>query len=462
MTPPIFTLVNVSTAVPRGEGGEYESYLPLGCLYLVAALERAGVAVEFRDYQLHRRGSSAAPDVDSLVSCLDTPSPILGISCMVSMLPLVLLATKRWKELNPERIVVLGGPGPSGVAEAIVRSMPWIDVVARGEGEETVVELMSALAGGRDLGAVAGITYREGAEARRTPPRARLRDLDAVGLPAYSRVDVRAYDNVSIIGGRGCPYRCAFCDVGPLWENKTFFRSIESMVGEMRLLRDSYGHQLVHVADDTFDIRRERADRFCAEVSGLGVRWTCLARVDLLDETLLTEMSKAGCEAIFLGIESGSDAVLSQINKRFTIKEATEKTELAARHIQKVVTSFIWGFPFETMDDLKLTVFSVLSMGYLGARAGLKLLSPMPLSPLGIAYADRLRFDEDLCSMFASLGSKDAGGTGPGVRMPEEFAAIIREYPGIFAGFHHIHHEGLREKAAYVKRFSMKREHKTC
>ena len=97
------TLVNVSTAVPCGEGGKREVYLPLGCLYLVAALERAGIEVEFRDYQLHALGSEDPLDVDSLVSFLDASSPVVAISCMVSMLPFVLLATKRFKELRPGR-----------------------------------------------------------------------------------------------------------------------------------------------------------------------------------------------------------------------------------------------------------------------------------------------------------------------------------------------------------------------
>jgi anaerobic magnesium-protoporphyrin IX monomethyl ester cyclase len=451
------TLVNISTAVPCGEGGKREAYLPLGCLYLVGALERAGLGVEFRDYQLRSLEVENPLNVDSLITFIDDSARVLGISCMVSMLPFVLLATKRFKELHPERTIVLGGPGPSGVAEAIMRSMPWIDVVARGEGEETIVELVRALRERAGLASIGGITYREGPAVRHTPSRKRIRNLDELGFPAYSRVEVGAYENISIVSGRGCPYRCAFCDVGPLWENKTVFRGMENVIAELRLLKEIYGLSRVHIADDTFDLRRDRAERFCAEVAGLGIDWTCLSRIDLLDEKLLETMAKAGCDAIFLGIESGSDAVLRRINKRFTIEEATEKVSLSTGFIPKVVTSFIWGFPFETMDDFKSTVFSVVSMWHLGAMAGLKLLSPMPLSPLGGEYADRLRFDEDLCSVFASLGNVEDKNGARGGGIPEEFIAIIKEFPDIFAGFYHIQHEGLREKASYLKGFSEKR-----
>ena len=451
------TLVNVSTAVPCGEGGAREAYLPLGCLYLVAALERSGIEVEFRDYQLRSLEVERSLNVDSLVEFMDGSARIIGISCMVSMLPLVLLATKRLKELDPERTIVLGGPGPSGVAEPIMRSMPWIDVVARGEGEETIVPLVRAIMKGASLASVEGITYREGAAVQRMPSRKRIRDLDALGFPAYSRADVGAYANISIVSGRGCPYRCGFCDVGPLWENKTVFRGMEGVIAELRLLKETYGISRVHVADDTFDLRRDRAESFCAEVAGLGINWTCLSRIDLLDEKLLETMAKAGCDAIFLGIESGSDAVLRRINKRFTIEEGTEKVALSTRFIPKVVTSFIWGFPFETMEDFKSTVFSVVSMWHLGAMAGLKLLSPMPLSPFGVEYSDRLRFDEDLCSVFASLGNEGPEKTALRAGIPEEFATIIRQFPDVFAGFYHIEHEGLREKASYLRKFSEKR-----
>ena len=450
------TLVNVSTGVPTGEGGRLELYLPLGCLYLVSALERAGIDVEFRDYQLYARDLPYQLGIESFQSFLAGSSRILGISCMVSMLPFVLLGTKRFKESHPDHTIILGGPGPSGVAEAIMESMPWIDGVGRGEGEVTLVEVVRALRCGESLASIPGITHRDGSGVRRNPRRERIRDLDCLPFPAYDRVDMGSYSNISIVSGRGCPYRCAFCDVGPLWDNRTCFRSIENVIAELDLLKNRYGQSRVNVADDTFDLRRDRAEDFCREVGGLGIRWTCLARVDLMDDSLLDRMAKAGCDAVFLGIESGSDAVLAKINKRFTIREATEKAELATRYMKKVITSYIWGFPFETMDDFKSTIFSVVSMWHLGAMAGLKLLSPMPLSRLGIECRDRLDFHEDLCSVFASLGNIAPSGSSRKTALPEEFKAIIKQHPDIFAGFHYIKHEGIEEKARYLARFNEK------
>lgn len=457
MSPFDVTLVNVSTPRPYGEEGARDVSLPLGSLYLVSALERAGIKVEFRDYQLFGSHSSFPLDVDRLQAFLADSAPILGISCMISMLPFVIIGTKKFKESHPRHTIILGGPGPSGVARAIISSLPWVDVVGRGEGEETIVELVRALKDGGDLTSVQGITYRCGSEIHHNAARPRIRNLDEIPLPAYEKVNLADYEAVSIISGRGCPFRCAFCDVGPLWGNRTSFRSIDGVIEEMELLKNRYGQKTIHIADDTFDLRRDRTEKLCGRIEGLGINWSCCARVDLIDEALLERMAKAGCSAIFLGIESGSDAVLKKINKGFTIKEATQRVELSTKYIKKVITSFIWGFPFETMDDFKSTIFSVVSMWHLGAFPGLKLLSPMPLSQLGTEYRDQLEFSEDLCSVFASLGNMVPGRMTKRAELPEDFKEIIRTYPEVFMGFYYIKSDGIREKLQYLKKFSEKR-----
>ncbi len=451
-----FTLANVSTAVSRSDDGSRERYLPLGCLYLTSALEQAGFEVDFRDYQVFTGDSRFPLDTYYFQSFLEDSAPLVGISCMVSMLPFVILGAKRFKLANPDRTLILGGPGPSGTAEAIMSAFPWIDAVCTGEGEVTIVEALNAYKKGADPASVPGLTYRDGSGVHANEPRARIKNPDTIPLPAYAKVDHSAYTSVSVITGRGCPYRCAFCDVGPLWGNRTTYRSIENVVEELSLLKDRYGHGMVNLADDTFDLRRDRVEAFCDELSNLQMNWTCLARVDLLDEQLIEKMARSGCKSIFLGIESGSDAVLKKMGKKFTIKEATIKAELCTRYMDKVVTSYIWGFPFETVDDFKQTILSVVSMWELGAMAGLKLLSPMPLSPLGIQYRDRLEFSDDFCSVFASLGNVVPGEMSRRVELPDELKKLIRNHPDIFSGFYYIKSDSINEKAAFLEKFSRK------
>jgi anaerobic magnesium-protoporphyrin IX monomethyl ester cyclase len=433
-----------------------DAYLPLGCLYLISALERAGYRVDFRDYQLYASKVSDPLSIDAFQDFLAGSAPIVGVSSMVSMLPFVLLGTKRYKENHPDQKIILGGPGPSGVAKAIMESMPWIDVIVRGEGEATLTDLMRAVTAGDGLSPIQGITYRTNGAVCENPPRPRVKNLDEVSLPAYHAVDLSRYDSVSIVTGRGCPFHCAFCDVGPLWGNRVYLRSVENVIAELDLLRNTYGRKRVSLADDTLTLQRSRTEALLREIEKLNLKWSCLSRVDTLDEDLLGKMARAGCDAVFFGIESGSNDVLAKIGKKFTIEEATQKIEMATKHMKKVVTSYIWGFPFETMDDFKRTIFSIVAMWHLGAMAGLKLLSPMPLSRLGIEYRDRIGFSEQLCSVFATLGNTAPGVTGKRAAIPAEFKVLIEQYPDIFEGFYYIKSDAIHEKARYLENFCEK------
>ena len=453
MPDPDITLVNVYSCLRHGEAPAPEVYLPLGCLYLIAALRDAGIRVEFRDYQIFSQGLSFPLDLGHFEKFLEDSAPIVGVSCMVSMLPFVLLGTKRFKEKHPEQKIILGGPGPSGTPDAIISHLPWVDVVVRGEGEATLVEVMQALTNGGDLSPIRGITYRDREAVHRNASRPRLRDLDRLSFPAYDAVDVSKYTNVSVITGRGCPFKCAFCDVGPLWENKVFLRSVDNVLAEIALLCRHHDLNRVNLVDDTFTLQRARTQEICRGIAGLDITWSCLSRIDVLDEDLLVTMAKAGCDSIFLGIESGSNTVLEKINKRFTIQEATHKVDMAASHMDRVITSFMWGFPFESMDDFKLTLFSIVSMWYLKAMTGLMLLSPMPLSKLGIEYRDQIDFSEELCSVFASLGNVTPGMKRKRAELPDEFKTVIRNYPDIFEGFYYIKSDSILDKASYLEGF---------
>lgn len=450
------TLIHVSTPLPCDESGKREVYLPLGCLYLVSALERAGIEVDFRDYQIFVSGNTSPLDVECFQSFLTGAAPIVAVSCMISMLPFVILGTKGFKERHPDHRIILGGPGPSGAAEDIISSFPWIDVVGIGEGEETLVEVVRAMKAHDDLRSVKGIVYRNDSGCRRTEARPRISNPDEIPFPAYDSVTLSDYTCIPVVTGRGCPYRCAFCDVGPLWGNRTSYRSIENVKLELDHLKSTYGVGTVHIADDTFNLKRRRAEAMCDAVGALGLDWTCLARVDLLDEKLIERMAESGCHSIFLGIESGSNAVLEKIHKRFSIKEATEVVELTTKYMEKVVASYIWGFPFETMWDFKQTIFSVISMWYINARPGLKLLSPMPLSPLGIEYKDQLDYSKELCSVFASLGNVVPGEMKKRAEIPGELEDLIKNHPAVFMGFYYIKHDGIFEKAEYLKNFTEK------
>lgn len=154
-----------------------ERHVPLGPLYVTSAIEHAGFSVDFRDYQM----VSAEDPFDSTVMAdfLNNPAPVLGVSSMTNLLPFTILALKEFKERYPEVTVILGGVGTKAIEKEILSSFPWIDIIVRGEGELTSVELLKTLKNGGNLKDVSGISFRENGQIIENPDRERIKNLDS-------------------------------------------------------------------------------------------------------------------------------------------------------------------------------------------------------------------------------------------------------------------------------------------
>jgi anaerobic magnesium-protoporphyrin IX monomethyl ester cyclase len=411
-----------------GEDGCTEP--PLGPLYVAAALEGAGVEVDFRDFQLApgAHGFSGRP----LAAFLADHARIVAISCFVDMLPAVVDATRRLYRARPDTVVVLGGPGPTAHARPLLETYPWITAVVRGEGEETVVDCVRLLSGAR-AGPVAGMSYRRGGEIVDGPERARIRAIDALPLPAYHLVDWPRYTDARIVTTRGCSYRCSFCDVTFLWGARSVFRDLGSTVDEMELLRDRGGKASVSIVDDTFVLNRERVRAFCRLLIERGARiaWGCFGRINLMTPELIELMARAGCRAIFYGIDSGSPAVLRRTLKKIRAEEVLPVLRASAQHFDKVEASFIWGYPFESLDDFKQTLDMAGEASLLAGRVNVQLhmLSPLPSSPIYQAFTGELREpdpeDQPWLLLPAALLDERAGAV----------RRLIRAHPRLYPGF---------------------------
>ncbi|NQT86713.1 cobalamin B12-binding domain-containing protein, partial [bacterium] len=172
---PDITLVNLNMLFMRyGEEIERELHVPLGCLYLTRALEDAGFAVDFRDYQTCPTDDPF--DLDAFLDFVKDPAPVIGLSCMANLLPFTIMALKALRERYPDRKLILGGVGAKSVEEQILTRFPWVEVICRGEGEGTGPELLRALLDGADLAPVAGISYRTNGTVHHNSDRERLHD----------------------------------------------------------------------------------------------------------------------------------------------------------------------------------------------------------------------------------------------------------------------------------------------
>ncbi len=414
-------------------------YVPLGPLYITSTLEEKGWEVEFRDYLVDSSSYGEPLDPQSICSFLDRSADILGISCASELLPLALLAVEKLKQVQPQKTVILGGIGPAGAAEEILQNFSSVDIVVRGEGEQTIGEVMARLKAGKEVGNVTGISYHQGDKVFSNPNRPRIRNLDGLPFPAYDRIKIDNYSHLGIYSGRGCPYRCTFCDVSPFWLRQNFNRSVENIIEEIILLMERYHQRRFDIMDDIFVLDKQRVLAFCEGIRkrNLDIEWACCGRIDLMDQELMVNMAESGCTWVFYGIESGSDNVLRRIRKGFSKAEARAVISESRQHFQ-VAASLMWGFPFETLEDFYETADLISFMGDRDCSVDLYLLAPLPFSPLYRQYSCCLELAEGKCSRI--LGAEN-----------REMLHFIHTYPGVSQWFYRYPTPHYQEKYEMVK-----------
>ncbi len=309
-----------------------------------------------------------------------TPA-VVGISAKSSTFASALRVAGIAKEINPDTIVVVGGPHPSAIfsktsvpaslensragimEEGQSASCRDIDYFVIGEGEETIVELLQAFAKGIDPVDVGGIAYRDGNVFLPTPARMSVKNLDSLPFPYqyaseflkdYEIYPLSAFSN--IFATRGCPYQCLFCGSRNIWGKRVRFRSPENVVEEMLKLR-SMGINDIHFDDDTFGVTNRYIEALCSAIGSScpGIKWSCEIHVRLVNDKNIFLMKEAGCSTIQLGIESGNNGILKEIRKGFAIEEALAACKLIKAHDIKLETFFMAGFPQETEVSLNDT-----------------------------------------------------------------------------------------------------------
>jgi radical SAM superfamily enzyme YgiQ (UPF0313 family) len=453
------TLLNLNMLFMRyGQEIERERHVPLGCLYLTSALEQAGISVDFRDYQLVEGDDPF--DMERFLAFMDKPAPVVGLSCMANLLPFAILAMKAIRQRWPDRKLILGGVGSKCVEQQILSRFGWINVICRGEGELAGPQLVRALRDGGDLSGVRGISWRDDRGAvHHNPDQARIADLDASALPAFDRIDLRQYAGYGMMTSRGCPYLCTFCSVAPVWNWETHHRSPRNIVAEMRLLHEKAGVDLFLFQDEFFISGKKQVMDFCGALasSGLKVQWKAFGRVNLTDVEMMQAMADCGCLELRFGIESGSDRILTLIKKGFTAAQTLDLIPRAVEIFPRVDTFYVWGYPFETMEDFGQSLFQMVSFRSMGARILPSLLSLLPQTQIYQEWKDKaaLEFCPWLLPEFVFTGHEVV--LGGEIAIPPRYAAyfdLIMGNPDIFPGFFHIDLKGnVLPKLAMLREF---------
>jgi len=361
----------------------------LGLAYLAAVLRKRGnYEVEIIDAPLS--GLSLSQIIEEIAR---REFKVLGISVPYqewALGPLKMAGMLRSRGLKAH--ITVGGFFPSFAYENLLKEFPGIDSVVRGEGEETFLELVTALIQGDDWRGVDGIAYRDGDEVVCNPPRPLIKDLDS--LPFAERdtlpLALRRSGYASLLSGRGCYARCTFCSVvsfyglsaGPRYRA----RSPENVADEVEGLQREFGVSKFFFHDANFigpgRAGKDRARRFAEEVlsRGLQINFSIQCRADDVEEDLFSYLKEAGLRRVFIGIESGVQEVLDRFKKGVTVAQNLEALEILKRLGLNMAIGFIMFDPDTKLEDLVENVNFLKRAGVFGnERATIDMLNRLQI-----------------------------------------------------------------------------------
>ena len=344
----------------------------LGLSYIAAYLEKNGVGAEILD-----ANAEFLTVQETAERILHSPAKYIGFTSVTATIPLIYEISSLVKAKNSNKFIFAGGPHVTFMAKETLEACSSLDLVVRGEGELTALELIEHLEAKRNLGGVRGITFREGKEIIENPDRKAIEDIDAIPFPARHLISRDLYSTSSLtnlgiknsqcdsmITARGCPNRCIFCSSSAFWKTLRM-RSAENVVAELELLVRKYHVRYVDFLDDTLNISVARLAKICNLMieKKLNIRWSCYARVNNITAELIDLMKKAGCCFIQFGVESGNQEILNKVQKNITLEQVRRACKIVKKAGIKLMCDFMIGLPGDTGETVNQTIKFAKELG---------------------------------------------------------------------------------------------------
>ncbi len=432
--------------------------LPLGLLYIAASLERHSIPVSLFDCLVSPQTrfipgpetSFLGVDYDLVRAKLLAEQPdVVGISSQF---------TSEWENTRemvrlvsqtlPRCTIVLGGPHATVCGQEILNEHPEVGFIVAGEGELSFPRLIMAIASGERTAfeAIPGLLWREEDGQVRVNPMESIADLDTLPLPAYHLVDFDrlfqmqreglfsrgnsadyAYlHSVSLITSRGCPYTCTFCSIHLSMGYKWRAHSVDYTLSHIRHLVEKFGVRHLHIEDDNFTFKRERANEICRRLiaEDIQITWDTPngVRADTLNDELLDNMKKSGCTSLVIAAESGDQEVVDRlVKKKLDLKSIERAAALARKHDIPMGCFFVIGFPGETRRQIGNTLRYALKL-YARYKCHPKVgvATPLPGTELARIVRDQGCLSREISPENLARGTAGTG-SGAGMIKTSEF-----------------------------------------
>lgn len=343
---------------------------PLGLAYLASSLIKEGFDVEIIDGYAWNYSVS---DIENILRKKDFK--IIGITATTLSFDIATKILKLSKEINSNCITIMGGPHTTALATETLKNYPFIDIIIRGEGEGTIVDLLNKIEKRKGYSDIKGISYRRERQIKNNSDRELIKDLDSLPFPAFDLLPMDKYlpsphhgfsfykkiNNhpfFPIFTSRGCPYQCTFCASAVTWRRTVRFRSPENVMEEIDLLVDKYKIKNLDIYDDTFLLKKDRTLQILDEIikRNYDLDFSCLSRVDDINNEVLSKLSKANCYTLRFGVESGSPKILKLMKKNINLNQALDAFKLTKKYNIIRNACFIFGHPGETKETASETI----------------------------------------------------------------------------------------------------------
>lgn len=324
---------------------------PLGLACIAAYLEEMGFKPDIIDMSV--QGMS----VEELISRLKAAHPdIVGIYCSITRVKQSLQVAQIAKSLGAT--VVFGGPHATFDYESLIGSEN-VDVIIRGEGEQAFASLAKSIEAKTSLQDLGGVVFKENGRIRVNPEASLIEDLDTLPFPAFHLLPMKSYricNHISICtisSSRGCSRNCRYCVVPSMYQGRWRSKTPTRVVDEMESIISAYKPSLLLFFDEFFTEDLKRVECIMDEIirRGIDAKWACMSTGTNISKELMIKMRKAGCLALFFGVECGVITSIPDLEGwRYT-----DQVEEAFTNAHKAgifpIANAVFGFPGETRAD---------------------------------------------------------------------------------------------------------------
>ncbi|MFC1782526.1 B12-binding domain-containing radical SAM protein [Planctomycetota bacterium] len=340
-------------------------HIPIGLGIIANVLLDKGHEVKILDINAERLSKPLVREKIDLKNKYD----IIGAGGLITTYKYLKWLIPELKKYNPTSKIIIGGGVITENLTLLLNRTP-ADIAVIGEGEITMSEIASAIENKKSLSAIKGIAYKDADNRIKiNPPGPLVKDLDSFPFPAYQLFPMDIYiknvahasvmgkkSEISIITTRGCPYNCNYCF--HIFGRGARSRSVDNVIKEIKYLIETYKVESFLILDETFTINKNRVFEFCDKLllEKINIPWSCYCRVNLVDLEMFQKMKQSGCYRVGYGIESGSQKILDNMNKKVTVEQAKEAIKVTRKAGLSCNTTFMFGYPGESLDTINETV----------------------------------------------------------------------------------------------------------